>query len=275
MRLVPLAFDSMGVRSMCCFIEGEPPVLLDPGVSLAPKRFGLPPHPSELQQLMKKRRVIQEYARKTDIITISHWHNDHHTPFMTGLFGSVTPDAAEALYRGKPVMAKGIHGLNVMQKKRAQSFLRHHSYTTIDGTSFTFKNVTVKGSHPVAHGALTKIPVVMVSVTGDKKVVHASDTQGLAGVSFIKEEAPDILVLSGPPGSLLSPEEISTAESAILDMVDCCSQVILDHHHVREKSFKQLLPEVWKSPKVKTAAEYAGEPTMLLEAHRKELFTPR
>ena len=121
MDFIPLAFDSMGVRSMCCFIQSEPTILVDPGVSLAPRRFGLPPHQTELDQLMKKRQIIQDYAQKADIVTISHWHNDHHTPFIKGLYGSVTPELARVLYRGKAVLGKAMTGLNFMQRKRALS----------------------------------------------------------------------------------------------------------------------------------------------------------
>lgn len=272
MNVIPLAFDSMGVRSMCCFIEGEKNILLDPGVSLAPKRFGLPPHQLELDQLMKKREIIQNYARKADIITISHWHNDHHTPFITGLYGSVTPDVARSVYQGKKVLAKGVKGLNYMQKKRAKSFLNHQKYHILDGNTITFGDVTVRGSPPVSHGTFKRVPVIMVSVEGEKKIVHASDIQGFSGLNFIKEESPDILIMSGPPMYLLNWEDISTVESNILEILDYCNQVILDHHHLRDKTFKEALSEVWKSPKVKTAAEYAGYPNVLLEARRKELY---
>ncbi len=273
MNLVPLAFDSMGVRSMCCFIQGEKSVLVDPGVSLAPKRFGLPPHPVELEQLMKKRDIIQEYAQKADIITISHWHNDHHTPFITGLYESVTPEGAQSVYHQKVVLGKGLKGLNYMQKKRVHSFLQHQKYDPLDGNVFSFGSIKIKGSPPVSHGTFRKIPVVMVSLEGEKKIVHASDVQGFSGLQFVKEENPDILVMSGPPTYLLNEEDIRKAESNILELLDYCNQLILDHHHVRGIHFREKLPEVWKSSKVKTAAEYAGEPNVLLEARRKELYS--
>ncbi|MBU7019344.1 MAG: hypothetical protein HXS44_17695 [Theionarchaea archaeon] len=272
MNLSFLAFDSMGVRSMCTFLEDEKRILIDPGVSLAPFRFGLPPHSLELQQLMKKRQLIQEYAQKTDIITISHWHNDHHTPFMYGLYNSVTPDLAASVYKGKIVLGKGLKGLNFMQKKRAQSFLRHQPVEFCDGRTFTYGGLTLTFSSPVHHGTSTKVPVIPVSVEGTKKVVHASDVQGFSGLQFIKKEQPDILIMSGPPVSLLSEKDIMRAESNISEMLDYCHQLILDHHLLREKHYKELLPSIWKSPKVKTAAEFEGKPNTLLEADRETLF---
>lgn len=273
MDVIPLAFDSMGVRSMCCFIQSEPTILVDPGVSLAPRRFGLPPHQVELDQLLKKRQIIQDYAQKADIVTISHWHNDHHTPFIKGLYGSVTPELARVLYRGKAVLGKAMTGLNFMQKKRALSFQNHCAFEPCDGKTISFDETVLRFSHPVHHGTVEKIPVVILSVEGEKKIVHASDTQGFSGLQFIKEEAPDVLVMSGPPAYLLTPEDAQKAESNILDMLDFCGELVLDHHHVRDLTFKNAFPEIWKNSKVKTAAEYVGSPDLLLEAQRKELYS--
>lgn len=274
MDIIPLAFDSMGVRSMCTFIQSEPTILIDPGVSLAPKRFGLPPHRIELEQLMKKRKLIQEHAKKADIITISHWHNDHHTPFITGLYGSVTPDVARSVYNKKPVLGKAVAGLNYMQKKRVRSFQRHCTFEPCDGKIVSFNNVTLKFSNPVPHGTFAKIPVVMLCIESknEGKIVHASDTQGFSGIDFIKKENPDILIMSGPPVHLLTPQEIETAQTNILELLDYCDELILDHHHTRDAAFKQILPDVWKNSAVKTAAEYTGQPNTLLEAKRKEFY---
>jgi len=46
MEVVPVGEESLGVRSMCLYVETrDVRVLFDAGVSLAPRRFGLPPHP--------------------------------------------------------------------------------------------------------------------------------------------------------------------------------------------------------------------------------------
>ena len=80
MRILPIAFDSFGVRSMATFVETDTKILIDPGVSLAPVRYGLPPHAIELKKLEEKRNEIIRFARKTDILTISHYHYDHYMP---------------------------------------------------------------------------------------------------------------------------------------------------------------------------------------------------
>ncbi|MBU6996086.1 MAG: hypothetical protein HXS41_01260 [Theionarchaea archaeon] len=273
MRVIPLAFDSMGVRSMCCFIQGDCNILIDPGVSLAPHRFGLPPHQRELEQLTEKRKLLNEYSTKAHIITISHWHNDHHTPFAAGLYGSVTQQMASRFHQGKDILGKSLSGLNYMQKKRALSFLNHCSFTPADRLSFSFGDLKITFSQPVPHGAAEKIPVIMIVVEGERKILHASDTQGISGVDFIREESPDLVIMSGPPAYLMSPEQIQKAQSNILGIADHSGEVILDHHHVRDLTYREQVPEVWKIPKVKTAAEYLGHPNTLLEARRKELFS--
>lgn len=42
MRVIPLASESLGVRSLATFVEaGGLRILIDPGVALGPKRYGL------------------------------------------------------------------------------------------------------------------------------------------------------------------------------------------------------------------------------------------
>jgi len=42
-KIIPLAFESFGVRSMATYVETDQKILIDPGTSLGPKRFGFPP----------------------------------------------------------------------------------------------------------------------------------------------------------------------------------------------------------------------------------------
>ena len=46
MRVMPLAADSLGVRSMATYVEaGTLRLLIDPGATLAPRRYGLDRRP--------------------------------------------------------------------------------------------------------------------------------------------------------------------------------------------------------------------------------------
>ena len=79
--------------------------------------------------------------------------------------------------------------------------------------------------------------------------------------------------MSGPPIHVLNEKDCMRAESNILEIMDYCHQLILDHHLVRDTYYREALPSIWKSPKVKTAAEYEGLPNTLFEAERETLFT--
>src|SRR2546426_10189287 len=47
-RVIPLAAESLGVRSMATYVEaGDLGILIDPGATLAPARWGLPPADAE------------------------------------------------------------------------------------------------------------------------------------------------------------------------------------------------------------------------------------
>src|SRR5713226_7572203 len=81
-------------------------ILLDAGVALGP-RFGLMPHPVEYKARQEARERIQNAATKADVITISHYHNDHHTPnYIDSVWLGTTPELSENTYKGKTVLIK-------------------------------------------------------------------------------------------------------------------------------------------------------------------------
>jgi predicted metallo-beta-lactamase superfamily hydrolase len=106
-HVVPLAAESFGVRSMCTYVEtSDVRILLDGGVSLCPERFGLPPHPREFKAITDSRKRIAEFAEKAGIVTISHYHFDHHTPSFTDWLCNWTEagETARQIYQGKTVL---------------------------------------------------------------------------------------------------------------------------------------------------------------------------
>ena len=65
LEVKPLAFDSFGVRSMATLVETDDlRVLIDAGVSLAPLRYGLRPHPKEEERMRELWADIEREARK-------------------------------------------------------------------------------------------------------------------------------------------------------------------------------------------------------------------
>jgi len=146
-RVSPLAAESFGVRSMCTLVETpDVVVLLDAGVSLCPWRFGLPPHPVEFQTIAKLRLKIADAANKANIVTVSHYHFDHHTPSFEDWVVNWTEanETARQIYEGKIVLVKNPRAqINASQRQRAYMFQKtggKHAKTlaVADGKTFTY-----------------------------------------------------------------------------------------------------------------------------------------
>src|SRR5262249_46220678 len=81
MRVMPLAADSLGVRSMATYVEaGDLRLLIDPGATLSPNRFGLPPTSEEEEALGRALDRIGGYARRGTMITVGHYPGDKDPP---------------------------------------------------------------------------------------------------------------------------------------------------------------------------------------------------
>jgi len=95
MKIRPLAADSMGARSMATLVETpDVTVLIDPSVRLGPYRYDLPPHETEKARQKDLWQGIRDAAKTADVLTVSHYHYDHHNP------------QAPSVYRGKLTFLK-------------------------------------------------------------------------------------------------------------------------------------------------------------------------
>src|SRR2546428_711106 len=109
---------------MCTLVRTrDVTVLLDAGVALGP-RFRLMPHPREFRARDEARERINEAAAKAKVITISHYHNDHHTPnYLDPVWLGSTPELSEKTYSGKIVLAKDFRSnINTAQRRRGWMF---------------------------------------------------------------------------------------------------------------------------------------------------------
>ncbi|MBC7114614.1 MAG: uncharacterized protein PWR13_277 [Archaeoglobi archaeon] len=275
MKIIPLASESMGTRSMATFIKTDLGILIDPSASLAPKRYGLPPHEKELKTLEKHWRRIKSYSELSDVIIVTHYHYDHHSP--------LTPE----IYENKVVLLKHPErNINRSQKFRASRFLgviseRAKSIEFADGRSFTFGNTRIRFSSPVPHGSSAKLGFVLeLSISDDSRTaVFTSDIQGaplIEHISFITESSPDIIIMDGPMSYMLgyafSEEDMKNSIENIRRVVDetDVKKFVLDHHLLRDLNWEKHLGELRK--RILTAAEFRGMKNNLLEARRKELF---
>ena len=285
MKITPLASESLGVRSLAVYVEvGKRGILIDPGVALGPKRYSLPPANAELEALARSREKIQAYAEKADIITISHYHYDHHTPFFEGLYESSSPERAKEIYEGKILLIKHPReNINFSQRKRAWAFLKNAEPIAkrieyADGRLFDFGDFIMEFSPAVPHGSEgTKLGFVLMVVIDDgtKRIIHASDTQFLnrTSVEWIIKQVPDLIIGDGPPTYLEGyrvKDAWTTGRKNLNEVIkETGAKIILDHHLIRDKRYPKFFEELEKEPL--TFARFLKNEDKPLEAYRREL----
>jgi predicted metallo-beta-lactamase superfamily hydrolase len=296
-RVVPLAAESLGVRSMCTYVEtSSVKILLDAGVSLCPNRFGLPPHPKEFKAIDECRRKIAETAEDVEIVTLSHYHFDHHTPSYEDWLTQWTEETetARQIYEGKTVLLKNPREMvNSSQRQRGWMFRRTGgSYAEkleiADGKTFDFGDTRIKFSEPVFHGPdnsfLGWVLMTTVECRGEA-FMFAPDIQGPISartLQIIIDEKPQLIMLGGPPSYLIGfktdEKQIQTALGNLQEIVERVPMTILEHHFLRDENWKARAVDVfyraYKSEHtVLTAAEFLGSQNNFLEAARKRLFS--
>ena len=278
MKVIPLAADSLGVRSMATYVEAAATgILIDPGATLAPSRFTLPPATEEWDALRRANDRISAYAARASLIFISHYHDDHFR-------------SDPSTYVGRSVLAKDPQRMVGGQQARRGAEL----WTTLaakakpmvaDGYERREHALELRVSPPLPHGveATTLGYVVALTVTDRherERFVFASDVQGpLSSVAagWLMQQRPTLLYLAGPPSYIEREVGTATIERGIdnllrvIDATGC--RVIMDHHAVREAAFGARFERLWSTKRVVTAAEYLGVPISALESQRRQLWT--
>ncbi len=282
MKIVPIAADSLGTRSMATFVETEDcSICIDPAVSLAPLRYSLPPHPIEYQRMDEHWESIKNYANKSEVLIITHYHYDHHDPGF--------PE----MYRGKTVLIKHpTENINRSQRGRADFFLKHvegmpGKLEYADSREFSFGNTKVRFSDAVFHGTGSRLGyVVEVCIReGEESFVFTSDVEGpntKEQTEFIIKEAPNIVYLDGPLTYMLgyrySYRSLSLAVENILRILNetGVEKLVIDHHFLRDLKWKERIARVFETAnqghKILTAAGFLSLENEMLEARRKELY---
>jgi len=291
-RVLPLACESFGVRSMATLVETDDvKLVIDPGSALGP-RFNLSPHEREYMALARSRQEILDAARNADVLTISHYHFDHYAPsFEDWLWVWSSPELAERLCRGKLILAKDISSnINLSQRKRGYMFQKLNSklaeeIRAADGKSFKFGRTTLKFSKPVFHGThgsqLGYVLMLTVQTPGCS-LMHASDVQGPIDdepLELILKQKPNMLFIGGPPLYLrdfkIDRESLAKACENMVKIVGEMPLTIVDHHLLRSLDYKEYLRPVHaearrRGHRVLSASEFVGQEPKLLEARRTE-----
>lgn len=269
---------------MATFVETEDlKIFIDPGVSLAPLRFGLEPHSIELKRLDEHWEEIVKIARKCDVLIISHYHYDHHEP-----------NEELEIYKDKILFIKHpTEKINYSQKNRASYFLNQikglpKRIEYADGNEFEFGKTKIKFSQPVFHGTNPKLGYVIEVLIddGEYKFIHTSDVEGPSQkeqTEFILENKPNLVFLDGPLSYMLgyrySYESLNASIENMNKIIESCplDALIIDHHFLRDLKWKKKISKVFeiaekKKIKVQCIAEFLNKPIEMLEARRKELY---
>lgn len=285
-----IGFDSMGTRGMATVIETNTyKLFIDPGVSYAPYRYGLPPHPVELEALEKYLSEIHREAIDSDIFIISHYHRDHY------LYRNSEID----YYRGKILFIKNpLNKINYSQRIRAHVLLNKYSIRNLVkeihiADSFKYiidKELEIVFSPPVPHGVEnTKLGYVIMTLvkTNSYKILHASDVQGPIvneTTELIINYKPDLLIISGVPtyfeGFRFREKDIENGLKNLEYIVSNLkpgSVIIADHHLIRDLGYRDRIKSIVEKGlknniRVVTAAEYMGYEVKPLEAMRRILW---
>jgi predicted metallo-beta-lactamase superfamily hydrolase len=277
MRVIPLAAESLGVRSMATFVEvAGLGILIDPGAALAPHRFNLPPAEEEWEALRRANDRISAYARRAAVVFVSHYHEDH---FRSDL----------ACYAGRRVLLKDprrmVQGL---QARRAGELWRAlqgvAAVQAADGLVERAGAVTLEVSPPLPHGRegtpLGYLAALTVTDHAEReRFVFAADVEGPlspVAAAWLERQRPTLVYLSGPPSYLEHELGRAAVEAAVgrlraLGEATGC-RIIMDHHALRDPHWAERFGGLFETGRVVTAAAWAGVAETPLEARRRELW---
>jgi len=278
MNLEIIGAESLGVRSLCCFIEtGDRAILIDPGVALGYLRNSLLPHPVQVAAVeVLRSRIIERWARATDIV-ISHFHGDH-TPLPDANPFQLSVKSLVGLNDRATLWTKGNGFLSPREKARA------HAVSEILGKPMVRAEGLSDGpltfSEPVRHGrdGANAVTVMMTRVRGEITFVHGSDNQLMSAgaMDIMRSWAPDVLLTDGPPIYLsgTTEEDAEIARDHALALARACGKVIIDHHPLRSRDgiawFERLASNA--DGKISCGAEQMERTPVFLEADRELLY---
>ncbi len=277
MEIEYIAFDSLGVKSSCIFVETDDiKVCIDPGVAIETGSFPLPEKERE-EKVAEYKKKIAEACSKADIIVISHYHYDHHM---------VIPE----WYEGKTLLIKDPENkINKSQRKRSKKLLNEINPSEIkiaDSNKFKFGNTEIKFSKPMAHGLKeTKLGYVLMTKISepDYSILHTSDLDGPSEeehADLIIKENPNLLILDGAPTYLLGfIHSYYNLCRAVLNLrriirESSIEKIILDHHALRDYRYKEFYYLAFKEAEkqgveLQSAAEEIGLEPAVIEGYKK------
>ncbi|MBD3226840.1 MAG: hypothetical protein GF329_01525 [Candidatus Lokiarchaeota archaeon] len=281
-----LASESLGVRSFATYIKTpDINVLIDPGCALGPKRKHKIPHPLEYRKLKEKTEEITDYAEESDVIIISHYHNDHFKNFITDYdYINTNSEIAESIYSNKIVITKDPKNkIKYYQSKRAKILHKNIKKITSevkisDNNSFSFGDTRIDFSFPVYHGEYKSNRgwVIMTTIEDQGegiRIMQTSDVQGpiVKGTyEYIIKRKPNILLLDGRRIKNINNDYTRNLKG----LNKICKNLVLDHHCLRDLGWKDWINNniSENKNKIMCGAEFNNEKPLQLEAKRSKLY---
>jgi hypothetical protein len=277
MKVIPLAAEWLGARSMATFVEaGRTGILIDPGATLAPSRSNLPPAEEEWEALRRANDRISAYATRADVIFVSHYHDDHFRSDPSSYLGRAV------LVKDPRRMVQGLQARRAAELRRVLT--GQARVEAADGQARREAGVTLEVSPPLAHGLEGTplgyvVTLTIVDHAERERFVFASDVQGPlspVAAAYLTRQRPTLLYLSGPPSYMereIGPAVIDHGVEHLLRIVDATGcRVIMDHHALRDRRWAERFARLWQTGRVTTAAGYIGVPEATLEAQRVQLW---
>ena len=280
MRVLPIAAESLGVRSMATLVTvGETRLLIDPGAAQGEKRFGLPPSPTERRAQARASAQIVDAANRTSAIFITHYHSEHYNlladaPATTPVFAKVPTTPSQHEQSRRLFILIGAAGRRI---------------ALADGARFQIGEAAIQCSPPLSRGkdgdVLSEVMAVTVRAKG-QTFVHASDLQGPlseAARDYLVGQMPDLLYISGAPtyrlgaasqheANRVTIEDVGRGVDYLLEIIRVSGcLVIVDHHLTRDVRYREHYRRVFATGRACTVAGFLSRPEDLLEARRPAL----
>lgn len=268
---------------MATFVETRHArLLIDPGATLAERRFGLPPHPLETACLKECLDRIALFAKSADTVVITKYEMEHFCP------------GRPEWVRNKRLIVKNPN-LQVRPEIRtfAFEFLKTVRNTVsetafADGMSFSFgkTRLTFSESYSIEPGANSEAALPLSVEENEDVFLYSSGTKGVypdGAAAFLSSKPSVLMYLDGPlvhqtdkaaPKFPAGPL-FKRIRKIIMD--SSTQRIILDHHMLRDPKWPQRAESLAQAALQKrivlqTAAEYRGEEILDLEARRNTLY---
>src|SRR5207249_2035984 len=134
-------------------------------------RYDLRPHPTEKDRQKELWQRIRSAAKSANVLTVSHYHYDHHNP------------DAPSIFRGKLAFLKdGKFHINRSQQERAGAFVRAlkkypKEIQVADGNQMDFGGTELLFSPALPHGYNDELGYVVMTriAQGNEVFVHTAD----------------------------------------------------------------------------------------------------